>query len=109
MNLWIISCMCILISVGSFIGAVVLLRKMDVDISREKCQDPSQWKSDCEDCCTVWDGSQCRKGKLETVNGTLECKSKGSIWPFILFLVGILTFVMFIIYIVKAIRERYVQ
>jgi hypothetical protein len=48
-------------------------------------------------CCTIWDNGTCRKGDL---NG-FTCASKGDITPLIFGILGIISFVFFIVFMLK--------
>jgi hypothetical protein len=103
MNKWIIPVVLFVISIGLMIGAVAV---MDKDIfkhakNQTDCDSTKLCKGD-KDCCAIWQSGVCRRGKLK---GN-ECVSKGDIVPAVLLVFGIAFLIAFIVYLVKAIRQK---
>lgn len=74
----------LIISIALFTIGIILAKKDTFNLSEENCiSKPSECGSE-ENCCAVWDGSQCRKG---TLSGN-SCVSKGKILPLILIILG---------------------
>jgi len=66
------------------------------------CDSAKLCKSDPK-CCAIWQSGTCRKGKI---NDQGQCVSKGDILPAVLFVISITAFIAFVIYLVKAIRQK---
>jgi hypothetical protein len=103
MNKWIIPVVLFVISIGLTIGAVAA---MDRDIFKDaknqsECDTAKLCKED-KKCCAIWQSGVCRRG---TVKGE-ECVSKGDIVPAVLLVFGIAFLIAFIVYLVKAIRQK---
>lgn len=94
-----------MISIGIiiFLGALYWISKIDLPIKTEKdCKDQDKIKEKCQNdstCCGVWDGVQCRKGKIS--NG--KCVSQGNPGPIALMSVGGLFILSGLIYFIVSI------
>lgn len=109
MNKLVIPVILLLVSVGAMVGAVFALRKDEFpDVKNEAdCIDPLKKKlpKSCQtdpNCCTIWQNGMCRKGKIKG----LKCQSEGDLLPFILLLLAVGFFIAFIVYLVKALRQK---
>ena len=104
---------CFVLSVVSFLGAWLLVHKLDytVDDTQDKCdadlqkdmQDPSGIRQKdllIGKSCHAWDGHQCRRGSFK-MNGGIVCEADRNVWPMILLAIGVMLFIASIFFFVK--------
>jgi hypothetical protein len=72
----------------SFVLCAIVMRRMDFPKYKTELSCLRGQAEACKgekDCCALWDGNQCRKGKIV---GS-ECQSKGSILPALFAILGV--------------------
>lgn len=94
-----------LLSVLLFVGTYFAFRK-DIypHIKHKKdCTLPNVCNSNDKNCCAIWTDGYCRKAKLSK-NGV--CESKGDILPASLMILGMISFVAFIVALVMYVKNK---
>lgn len=111
MNNWILPIALLLVSVSLMVVAVLSMRKDEFpDIKNEKdCEDRSKLPKSCQNdpnCCSIWQGGMCRKGKSKMTVGGYICESKGDVVPLLMLVGGVGFFIGFVVCLVKALRQK---
>ena len=99
---WEIPVLLFILSIGTIIGAALWVSDYiypNLD-NENDCNNPAKWPESCRNCCAIWDDKVCRKGHVETTNGTRKCVSNGKIGPLILFIIGLVLFLVFILVLI---------
>lgn len=87
-TLWALFGMVVVLSVG-IAAYFLLVGRVALGVKQSSCDDARACKSD-ENCCAYWDGTFCRKGKLDSSG---NCSSGKLLLPWILF--GVAGFFLF--------------
>lgn len=101
MNMWVLTIIFFLLTVGTAIGGMVALKKdMFTDVKNQSdCTNAKLCKNDPK-CCVIWDNNICRKGKYEQ----WACVTRGDPVPLILFGTSVVSLIFFIIFLIMAIK-----
>jgi len=99
----IISIVLFLIAVALITTALLIMKK-DTFSQYKNAQDCNAYISGSAQgsACGVWDGNECRKGKITG----LGCEAKGNAVPLLLAVVGAIAFITSIIFLVMHFRSK---
>jgi hypothetical protein len=80
----------------SFVLCAIIVRRMDFSKYKSASACLNGQREACsgkKDCCTVWDGAQCRKGKIVG----MQCQSDGSVLPAVFAAIGLVLLISSIV------------
>lgn len=91
------------ISAAFTFGAVLALNKVIYKDAKNEGECDATKLCTTAKCCVIWQSGMCRKGEINDEN---QCVSKADVVPAILLTISIGFFIAFIVYLVKAIRQK---